>query len=243
MTSSVCGVNARAVRRRAVNLLEHVPPVYCAVMGRRHPEWPLVEPDSDIVIDGYQSSGITFARKAMEHANPSIRIASHVHSWAHVAQGLRRGKPVVVLLRPPLEGIASHATRMRLDDLDLEVERYLRFYRGVERFADGVVLSPFSATTTRFGEVIKAVNEKFGRSFIPFPHEDASAVAAVFEEMEREVSTTDPAADLAWRIARPNPARRQSGDAIRQQLSGERYRHRLAACESVYRRLAAAAPV
>lgn len=226
-----------AVRRVGVNLLEHLPPAYCSVMRRRHPEWLVVEAGTDIVIDGYQSSACTFARKAMEHANPSARIASHTHSWAHVAEGLRRGKPVVVLLREPREAITSHAVRMRLDDLNRELDRYLRFYRGVEPFAPRVVLSPFTFTTERFGDVIKAVNQKFGRSFVPFPHNDASAVAAVFDEMEQEVRSTDPAADLAWRIARPHPDRGEARARIRQEIAGEPHRQRLAACEAVYGRL------
>jgi hypothetical protein len=223
-----------------VNLLEHLPAAYCALMRRRHPEWLLVTSDSDIVIEGYQSSGNTFARKAMAHANPTVRIASHAHSWAHVAQGVRRGKPVVVLLREPREVIASHVVRMRLEDLDLEIERYIGFYRGVEPLAARVVLAPFAVTTTRFGDVIRAVNQKFGRSFIPFP-DDASAVAAVFDEMEREVRSSPPATDLAWRIARPHPARHEASASIRQRLSAERYRRRLAVCDALYGRLLEAA--
>src|ERR671917_1161141 len=112
-------------------------------MRRRHPEWFLVDADTDLVIEGYQSCGNTFARKATEHANPDARIASHSHSWANVARGLRLGKPVVILLRPPLDAIASHAVRMRLDNLDRELRRYHRFFRKVAGATDNVVVTPF----------------------------------------------------------------------------------------------------
>src|SRR5256714_6089658 len=98
-------------------------------MRPRHPEWFLVNAGTDVVIESYQSCGNTFARKAMEHATPRARVASHSHSWANVARGLRLRKPVVVLLRHPLDAVASHAVRMRLDDLDRELRRYRHFYR------------------------------------------------------------------------------------------------------------------
>ena len=110
-----------------MDLLESLPVAYCAVMRSRHPEWFLAGAGTDVVIEGYQSCGNTFARKAMEHSNPSVRIASHTHSWANVAVGLRLGKPVIVLLRQPLDAVASHAVRMRLDDLDPELSGYPRF--------------------------------------------------------------------------------------------------------------------
>ncbi|HEY0397034.1 MAG TPA: hypothetical protein VGF00_01520, partial [Acidimicrobiia bacterium] len=137
-------------RTVAADLLEHVPGAYCALMRRRHPEWFLVDEDTDVVVEGYQSCGNTFARKALEHANPSLRIASHSHSWANVARGLRLGKPVVVLLRPPLEAVASHAVRMRLDDLDRELRRYRHFYRRVAAMSASVVLAPFDVTVNRY---------------------------------------------------------------------------------------------
>src|SRR5689334_6906810 len=120
---------AVSARTLATGLLEQVPAAYCSVMRRRHPEWLLVASDTDLVIEGYQSCGNTFARKAMEHANPQIRIASHSHSWAHVARGLHLGKPVVVLLRHPLDAVASHTVRMRLDNLDGQLANHHRFYR------------------------------------------------------------------------------------------------------------------
>src|SRR2546423_1381375 len=159
-------------RTLAADLLEHVPGAYCSVMRRRHPEWFLVDVDTDLVLEGYQSCGNTFARKAMEHANPTVNIASHSHSWANIARGLRLGKPTVVLLRPPLDAVASHAVRMRLDDLDRELRRYRQFYRRVATVPaggagtlPGVVLAPFEMTVTRFCEVIGRVNARFSTRF------------------------------------------------------------------------------
>jgi hypothetical protein len=227
-------------RTLASDLLECLPGAYCSVMRRRHPEWFLVERATDVVIEGYQSCGNTFARKAMEHANPALRIASHSHSWANVARGLRLGKPVVVLLRPPLDAVASHAVRMRLDDLDTELRRYQRFYRRVSTVSPSVVLAPFEMTVDRFGDVIGEVNARFATGFKPFDHADPGAKAEVFEEMELEALSTPAEFDRMWRIARPNAERAEATGAIRARLGAEAHRPALARCEALHRELLAA---
>jgi hypothetical protein len=219
-------------------LIEEVPSAYCSVMRRRYPEWPLVDPDTDVVIEGYQSSGNTFARKAMAHANPQIRIASHSHSWAHVAHGLRLGKPVVVLLRHPLDAVASHAVRMRLDDLDRELRRYRHYYRRVSRLSESVVLAPFDVTITRFGDVIGQVNARFHTRFNLFDHDDPAAVAKVFEEMESDALSVPSDLDSRiWSIARPSPERKEATREVRARLTSERHQPALARCEAVHEAL------
>ncbi len=232
----LAGVAPRA-RTLATDLLEQVPTVYCTVMRRRHPEWFLVDAGTDLVIEGYQSCGNTFARKAMEHANPQARIASHSHSWANVARGLQLRKPVVVLLRRPLDAVASHAVRMRLDDLGRELRRYHRFFRRVAGVADAVVLAPFDVTVNRFGDVIAEVNDRFSTSFRLFDHADPAAKAAVFDEMDREAFSSPSELDRVWRVARPNAERADATWEIKHRLTSEAHRPALARCEAVYDRL------
>jgi hypothetical protein len=230
------GLAPRA-RTLATELLEQVPSVYCSVMRRRHPEWFLVDGDTDIVIESYQSCGNTFARKAMEHANPQVRVASHSHSWANVSRGLRLGKPVVVLMRHPIDAVASHAVRMHLDDVDRELHRYHRFFDRVTRLADRVVLAPFDVTVNRFGDVIAAVNSRYGTGFRIYDHTDPAAKAAVFEEMDREALSTPAELDRVWRVARPNAARAEATLEMKERLRGELHRPALIRCLAAYDRL------
>ena len=230
------GLAPRA-RTLAADLLEQVPSVYCSVMRRRHPEWFLVDGDTDIVIEGYQSCGNTFARKAMEHANPQVRIASHSHSWANVARGLRLSKPVVVLMRHPVDAVASHAVRMHLDDVDRELYRYHRFFDRVTEVAERVVLAPFDVTVNRFGDVIAEVNRRFSTSFRPYDHTDPEAKAAVFEEMDREAMSSPSELDRVWRVARPNAARAEATKEMKERLRSELHRPALIRCLAAYDRL------
>ncbi|HYH51390.1 MAG TPA: hypothetical protein VEG38_17720 [Acidimicrobiia bacterium] len=225
------------VRTLANELLEQMPSVYCSVMRRRHPEWFLVDSDTDVVIEGYQSCGNTFARKAMEHANAKARIASHSHSWANVARGLQLHKPVVILLRPPLDAIASHAVRMRLDDLDRELRRYHRFFGRVAGVPDRVVLAPFEVTSKRFGDVIRAVNTRFGTEFAVFDHTDPGATAEVFAEMDREAASSPSELDRMWRVARPNAERATATQEMKARLTSPQHGAALARCEEVHDQL------
>lgn len=206
-------------------------------MRRRHPEWFLADEATDLVMEGYQSCGNTFARKAVEHANPGIRLASHSHSWANVARGIQLRKPVVVLIRPPLEAIASHTVRMRLDDLERELRRYRRFYRRALSAADSIVLAPFDVTVKRFGDVIDEVNRRFATSFKPFDHADPGAQAEVFEEMEREALSTPSELDRMWRIARPNDDRKEATREMQARLAAPPHAAALARCQTVHDQL------
>jgi uncharacterized protein YukE len=141
---------------------------------------------------------------------------------------------VVVLLRPPLDAVASHAVRMRLDDLDRELRRYHRFYRRVAAMRSAVVLAPFDETVNRFGDVIRRVNDRFSTRFDLFDHTDPAAKAEVFEEMEREALSSPSELDRAWRIARPNPERGDATKEMRARLGSDRHRRELARCEAVY---------
>jgi hypothetical protein len=232
----LAGVAPRA-RTLASDLLERVPALYCALMRRRHPEWFLVDAGTDIVIESYQSCGNTFARKAMEHANPDARIASHSHSWANVARGLRLRKPVVVLLRHPLDAVASHMVRMHLDDVDRELQRYHRFFERVRGVAGDVVVAPFDVTVNRFGDVIAEVNDRFSTSFKIFDHANPAAKAAVFEEMDREALSSPAELDRLWRVARPNAERAAATQEMKDRLRREAHRPALIRCIAVYDQL------
>jgi hypothetical protein len=138
---------------------------------------------------------------------------------------------------------------MRLDDLDRELRRYRQFYRRVASMTDaagptggadalpGVVLAPFEVTVNRFCEVIGQVNARFSTRFNLFDHTDPVAVAAVFDEMEREALSSPSELDRLWRIARPSAEREEATRAMRARLAGERHRPALARCDAVYQAL------
>jgi hypothetical protein len=110
----------RAYRRTRLgwySLLERQPAAYCGYRRLRHPTWPVVGAGTDVVIEGRPGCGNSFAREAMLLANPGIRVASHVHSPAQVLEAIRLHKPVLVIVRDPLDAIVSEAARF--EDVDI----------------------------------------------------------------------------------------------------------------------------
>jgi hypothetical protein len=84
------------------------------------------------VIDGFPRSGNSYARSAFLYANGAeIPISTHRHSPHSIESGIRRGIPVIVILRPPRAAIASflqYAPRVRVERA---ITIYQTFYAAV----------------------------------------------------------------------------------------------------------------
>jgi hypothetical protein len=225
----------RRARRGWYALLERQPAVYSAYRRRRQPSWPVVDTRTDVVIEGRPGCGNSFAREAMLLANPGISVASHVHSAAQVLEGLRLGKPVVVIVRPPLDAIASEAARF--DDVDLRYElfSFARFYERLLPRVDDLVVATFERVTARFGDVVHAVNERFGTRFETFAHDDRSAVERVFSTL---VAYNRSQGIEEGRAAVPGEAREDRKVRARAMLDDPRLAGLTRRCDAAYMRFA-----
>jgi hypothetical protein len=178
---------ARLARHRLRLLVERWPLAYYGLQQLRR-RWRTVAfapitAETDLVISGYPSVGNSFARVATAHANPGIRIASHGHSPAEVAYAARRGLPTLLLLREPVEAVASRRSRFAHLSTVQMLEEYARYYERVRRFAGHTVVADFAEVTDRFGDVLRRVNARFGTALVPFDHDDPAAVRAVLEQI------------------------------------------------------------
>lgn len=126
---------------------------------------------TDFVLDGFQGSGNSFAAAAFEHCqHRPVQMAHHMHAPAQIIEGVRRGVPTVVTLRPPVDAVASLLSRWPYVTPRQGLRGYVRFYEKLEPYTDGFVISPFEHTTHHLGAVILAVNRKFGTAFDRFEH-------------------------------------------------------------------------
>lgn len=135
-----------------------------------------VDDDTDLVIEGFPRSANTYAVAAFRCANGSDPVvADHLHSSASVREGVRRGLPVLVLIRDPVAACASLIQRQAVRPATA-LTAYIRFHRGIEPVLDRVVVSGFETTTTSFGTAIEALNRRFGtayRVYEPTPENEA----------------------------------------------------------------------
>ena len=229
-----------ALRTRWYSALERSPRVYLPFVRRRFPEAEVVDGASTIVIEGYPSSANTFAREAFLLDNRWARTATHVHSWTQIATGARLGKPVILLVRPARDAVASHVLREPGVSIKSGLHRWLRFYAPARRFADATVVAPFSLVTSDFGAVVKAVNDRFGTSFVPFEHtkENADLVFKIIDDGTHNVLHT---VDELW-VARPSSSRDAQRDAVASEMDAPALRPLLERCDELYAALASRAP-
>jgi hypothetical protein len=231
----------RRLRRHWYRALEGVPVAYCA-WQRRFPDRHVVDRRTDLLVEGYPSAANTFTREALQRANPGIRIASHLHSVAHLRRALRLRVPALILLRPPVDSVVSVLARFPDQQLDVasELRAYERFYRGVLARADRVALARFDDTTSRLGDVVRATNRQLGTDLVPFDHDDPEArrvVQATIDSWTEAVFGPESESHRAL----PSVARRQATGSLRTEVSSPAHAAALARCEALHRDLDAVA--
>jgi hypothetical protein len=203
--------------------LERWPALYVRVARwRGKPGQAVLDDATDLVIEGFPRSGNTFLLSSIAHANPELRIASHLHSVAHVRVAIRKRIPVIVVLREPEDAVASELIRLQAGSEPTItrqlLSRYERFYRGVREALPDVVLSPFPVTTTAPEKVVQAVADRTGLSLTAVPSAQMQDVLADVENKTIEVrGYLDEMA-----VARPSPERTELADELR---TGLRHSH------------------
>lgn len=144
----------------------------------------LFSSDKELVIEGFPRSANTFSVVAFRQAQQRhVPMAHHLHVEAQIIQGVRKGKPVIVLIRNPVDAVKSLLIRHQHIDPAWAFRRYYLFYKTVLRLEEHVVIADFSAVTSDFGSVIRRVNKKFGTYYDIFQHTKEN-VANVFRDVE-----------------------------------------------------------
>jgi hypothetical protein len=236
-------MNRADLRRAWYRALEPIPIAHCA-WQRRFPDRHVVDRRTDLVVEGYPSAANTFAREALEHANAGIRIASHLHTVAHIRHALRLGAPVVILLRPPVDSVVSVLARFpdQQSNVASELRDYVRFYRGVLALADRVALACFEDTITRLGDVTRVLNRQLGTSFVPFDDHDPEAQRAVQAKIDSWTEVVFGSGSEQHR-ALPSMQRRAATSGLREEVAGPAHAALRAQAEALNCDLAAIARV
>jgi hypothetical protein len=146
------------------------PAIYLPVAGRLHPGVVLA-PDSELVIDGFTRSAVSFAVIAFQMAQPRpIRVGHTLHAPAHFIQGAKRGLPCLATIRDPKEVALSAVVREPHLALSQALRSYARFYEAIKPLGARVLVADFADVTKDFGAVIQRLNERFGTRFAEFEH-------------------------------------------------------------------------
>jgi hypothetical protein len=199
-------------------MLERWSTVYMALAKHRNDTRVLVGPDVDLIVEGFPRCGNSYLVAWIEQANPGLRVASHLHSYAHVRAALRQGVPTVVVTRDPEDAVASEIVRATFAGGTTTawrlLWRYARFHRAVARWADDVILSPFATTTGHPDLVAAALRDRAGLDIeIAPPHGAADVVSRVEEYSVAAIGRVDEMA-----VGRPSAERTAVAEAVKREL-------------------------
>jgi hypothetical protein len=148
---------------------------------KRYPCYAI--PDADICIEGFPRSGNSFFVAVFQHWNPSVTIAHHSHLASNAKYYVKRGLPVVILIRDPAEAIASAIV---WDGQDTRITpgvglfSYLSFYRSLRKYRDKLLFLDFDEAVQDPNRCIERINQRFGAGFLtnPFDEEEKSRIQA-----------------------------------------------------------------
>ena len=214
---------------------------YCWARGLRN---SMPDRRSDLVIEGFPRSANTYARAGFLDANPHARVASHLHNARSVRLAVRRGTPVLVLVREPVSAVTSLMVRDRRLNPETAFRAYARFYRAVLPLADRVVLAHFPDVLRRpgalhrdvvddLGQVIERVNARFGCEFALYrPDPDSEQrVRTEIDRLERQFAhgVLD---ELA--VARPSTQRGDVAAQVRLAITGPAFDGLVTECQAAY---------
>jgi len=182
--------SVRSIRWTLRSRLAGYPRLYLPVARLRYPD-AVIGADTELVIDGFTRSAVTFATIAFQMAqHRPTRVAHTLHAAGHAIAAARRGVPVLVTIRDPDETVLSAAVREPYVTLSQALAAYARFYSRLEPYREQLVIGEFDRVTRDFGSLIREVNERFGTRFDEFEHSkrDVDECYEIIEDRSRRPS-------------------------------------------------------
>jgi hypothetical protein len=135
---------------------------------------------TQVVVEGFPRSGNTFAAAALRHVGGGgLVIASHVHTPSQVVLATRRGIPTLVVVRRPVDSVASLLIAAPHVHFDRALEEWTDHYRRMWALRDALVVATFDQVTDDFGSVLDRLNSRFGLELPGFAHEPDELAAVM----------------------------------------------------------------
>lgn len=187
----------------------------------------LVGDDTEMCIEAPSGSGNSFFVNGFQMINPDVRLAHHHHVAAQLKRSVARGVPTLVILRNPIDCVASRSQGAPW--LAGPVFRqWIRFFETADALRASILSLTFESVTRDPAAAIERINERFGSRFDSrFPDSER-----VFERMD--AAYAEVLAARARNPNRPDPKRAEARTHARQ-VAGS---HPLApAATALYERL------
>lgn len=130
----------------------------------------VVRPSAKLCIEGYPRSANSYTLLAFRRWNPGLRVANHLHTPIQVTRAAKLGIPCVVLIRRPVDAVASLLVmeRGRLS-ATAAYRAYIHFYSRALPARERVVVAPFEEVTTEPAAMVERLNALYGTRFAHGP--------------------------------------------------------------------------
>lgn len=214
-------VSIRRLRYEIRNVIADYPPVYLPLARLKSgtPAAQVVEDDTGLTIEAWPRSGNTFAEQAFRMAQTCpVKLAHHFHAPAQVMAAARRGLPVLVIVRDPVDAACSFVIREPAITLQQALRSWIRFHARILPYRDQYLVATFGQVTTDFGRVVRRLNSRFGTGFGVFEHtpENVEACFGAIENNNRQRFGGGRIVETG--IARPSAARQSRKRGLEAEL-------------------------
>ena len=126
---------------------------------------------TELVIDGFQGSGNSFATVAFKRSQvESVQLAHHLHSPAQLIRATKMAIPILLTIREPRGAAISLTSRWPYVSLTQAVRGYSHFYEKIEPYVESMVVSSFNVTTKHLDIAIQELNRRFGKEYGVFEY-------------------------------------------------------------------------
>jgi hypothetical protein len=187
--------------------------------------------DFEFYMGGYPRSANTFSQVAFMSANPKTKILTHRHVPTFVLNLTRNGIPGLVLIRKPLDAAVSAAI-YNGRSLEAAVAYWNDYYETLLPIRSELFLARFEDVTHDFGAVMRALNDRWGTSFVPFEHTPENA-SRCFQATE-DICRGQYGAVIESRVCRPSEQRRDAKHRRLQLDQSPFLRNELARAQELY---------
>lgn len=203
------------IRARSIVWLTERPYLFPAVQRLRDKRTgAFCTADTELCIEGFESSANSFLYNIFRTLKPSLNIAHHTHSVANLKRARKYGVPTIVLYRDPEDAIPSLVSRFR-PDIAEAILRYVHFYQYVLAIRDHILLVSFQEATEEFDTVVQRLEARSRLSFRTFdPADIETRVVNHIEHWSARRSKTDE-------MALPVDERERKKNAIQSSLNDD----------------------
>jgi len=171
----------------------------------------------DIVLDGYQRSGNSFAYNLVTYFYPSLKVVHHTHSVATLKTSFLFKIPIVILLRNPVDAICSSLVRSRKNPRFL-INNYIWFYSYVQKKIDKIKLVSFETVTGAPHLLLKVIAQSVGMRERIIDKNEISAVEQVIFRKLVAIEKSKGKSDYQKTVAIPSQIKEEEKKKIKSKV-------------------------